>query len=237
MTLQRTAEEIASRLTEDGFDATAYHAGMTAEQREQIQHDFIASSDGIVVATIAFGMGIDKPDIRYVYHYNPAKSLEAYAQEIGRAGRDNEQATCEILLSVDDRTVLENFAYGNTPSRHGVGRLIDLIKDQHEQFHISHHKLSYETDIRILVVRTLLTYLELDGYLKATSPRYDTYKVKPLVTSRVILGHYRGEERDFARCAVKSYQGQIVVHAQHSISCKKAWGRSSTSGTYDRSDE
>lgn len=197
VTLQRTAEEIASRLTEDGFDATAYHAGMTAEQREQIQHDFIASSDGIVVATIAFGMGIDKPDIRYVYHYNPAKSLEAYAQEIGRAGRDNEQATCEILLSVDDRTVLENFAYGNTPSRHGVGRLIDLIKDQHEQFHISHHKLSYETDIRILVVRTLLTYLELDGYLKATSPRYDTYKIKPLVTSRVILDHYRGEERDF----------------------------------------
>ena len=197
VTLQRTAEEIAEQLTEDGLEATAYHAGMKPEQREQIQQDFIASSDGIVVATIAFGMGIDKSDIRYVYHFNPAKSLEAYAQEIGRAGRDNELAICEILLSVDDRIVLENFAYGDTPSRHGVGRLIDLIKDQYDHFHISHHKLSYETDIRILVIRTLLTYLELAGYLKATSPRYDTYKIKPLVTSRVILDHYQGEERDF----------------------------------------
>ena len=204
VTLQRTAEEIAEQLTEDGLEATAYHAGMKPEQREQIQHDFITSSDGIVVATIAFGMGIDKSDIRYVYHFNPAKSLEAYAQEIGRAGRDNDQATCEILLSVDDRTVLENFAYGDTPSRHGVGRLVDLIKDQHDQFHISHHKLSYETDIRILVVRTLLTYLELAGYLKATSPRYDTYKIKPLVTSRVILDHYQGEEREFCAGVLSS---------------------------------
>jgi ATP-dependent DNA helicase RecQ len=204
VTLQRTAEEIAEQLTEDGLEATAYHAGMKPEQREQIQQDFITSSDGIVVATIAFGMGIDKSDIRYVYHFNPAKSLEAYAQEIGRAGRDSEQATCEILLSVDDRTVLENFAYGDTPSRHGVGRLIDLIKDQHDPFHISHHKLSYETDIRILVVRTLLTYLELAGYLKATSPRYDTYKIKPLVTSRVILDHYQGEEREFCAGVLSS---------------------------------
>ncbi|MDE0863401.1 MAG: RecQ family ATP-dependent DNA helicase [Rubripirellula sp.] len=197
VTLQRTAEAIAEQLTEDGLNATAYHAGMKPEQREQIQQDFIASSDGIVVATIAFGMGIDKSNIRYVYHYNPAKSLESYAQEIGRAGRDDQQAICEILLSPEDRTVLENFAYGDTPSRHGIGRLIDLIKDQHDHFHISHHKLSYETDIRILVVRTLLTYLELDGYLKATSPRYDMYKIKPLVTSRKILDHFVGEQREF----------------------------------------
>ena len=204
VTLQRTAEEIAEQLTADGLDATAYHAGMKPDQREQIQQDFIASSDGIVVATIAFGMGIDKSDIRYVYHFNPAKSLEAYAQEIGRAGRDDQEATCEILLSVDDRTVLENFAYGDTPARHGVGRLVDLIKDQHDHFHISHHKLSYETDIRILVVRTLLTYLELAGYLKATSPRYDTYKIKPLVTSRVILDHYQGDEREFCAGVLSS---------------------------------
>ena len=197
VTLQRTAEAIAEQLTDDGFEATAYHAGMKPDQREQIQQNFIASSDGIVVATIAFGMGIDKSDIRYVYHYNPAKSLEAYAQEIGRAGRDDQQATCEMLLSAEDRIVLENFAYGDTPSRHGVGRLIDLVKDQHDQFYLSHHKLSYETDIRILVVRTLLTYLELEGYLKATSPRYDTYKIKPFVTSRKILDHFEGQQREF----------------------------------------
>ncbi len=197
VTLQKTAEEIAERLTSDGLTATAYHAGMNADDRERIQQEFIASSDGIVVATIAFGMGIDKSDIRYVYHFNPPKSLESYAQEIGRAGRDGEDAICEMLLDPEDRTVLENFTYGDTPSRHGVGRFIEMIAGQPESFFVSHYKLSAETDIRILVVRTLLTYLELDGYLKATSPRYDTYKIKPLVTSKSILDRFEGERREF----------------------------------------
>jgi ATP-dependent DNA helicase RecQ len=73
------------------------------------------SEDAIVVATIALGMGIDKPDIRYVYHYNLPKSLENYSQEIGRAGRDGKQSICEILACGDDVTVLENFVYGDTP--------------------------------------------------------------------------------------------------------------------------
>jgi ATP-dependent DNA helicase RecQ len=197
VTLQRTAEEIAERLCSDGVSAMAYHAGMDTETRERIQQEFIESTDGIVVATIAFGMGIDKSNIRYVYHFNPAKSLEAYAQEIGRAGRDGQTATCEMLLSTEDRTVLENFAYGDTPSRHSIGRLIDLLVGQPDQFYLSHYKISSETDIRILVVRTLLTYLELDGYFKATAPRYDTYKIKPLVTSSSILDQFDGERREF----------------------------------------
>jgi ATP-dependent DNA helicase RecQ len=197
VTLQRTAEEIAKQLTADGFAATPYHAGMEADKRASIQQDFIASDDSIVVATIAFGMGIDKSNIRYVYHFNPPKSLEAYAQEIGRAGRDGEDAICEMLLAPEDRTVLENFTYGDTPSRHSVGRLIELLSSEPETCYLSHYKLSYETDIRILVVRTLLTYLELDGYLKATSPRYDTYKIKPLVTSKSILDRFEGERREF----------------------------------------
>lgn len=197
VTLQKTAEEIAQRLTDDGFAATAYHAGMDSEDRSKIQQEFIDSEDGIVVATIAFGMGIDKSNIRYVYHFNPPKSLEAYAQEIGRAGRDGGDSTCEMLLSPSDRTVLENFTYGDTPSRHGVGRFIDMLAGQPDSFYVSHYKLSAETDIRISVIRTLLTYLELDGFLKTTAPRYDTYKIKPLVTSKSILDQFQGERREF----------------------------------------
>ena len=197
VSLQRTAAEIAERLTEDGVAATAYHAGLGDEKRGEIQEDFLRSDDKIIVATIAFGMGIDKPNIRYVYHYNPPKSLESYAQEIGRAGRDGEDAICEMLLVPEDRVVLENFVFGDTPSRLNVGQFIDLLVGQHDHFHVSHYKLSAATDIRILVVRTLLTYLELDGYLKATSPRYETYKIKPLVTSQNILRHFRGEKRQF----------------------------------------
>ena len=197
VTLQKTAEEIAERLTNDGFPAAAYHAGMDAEERERIQQSFVNSADSIVVATIAFGMGIDKADIRYVYHFNPPKSLESYAQEVGRAGRDGETSICEMIVMPEDRTVLENFTYGDTPSRHGVGRLIDLIHGQPDPFFVSHYRLSSETDIRVLVVRTLLTYLELDGYLKATSPRYETYKIKPLVTSKSILSRFEGDRRRF----------------------------------------
>lgn len=194
---QKTAESIAERLSGDGIAATAYHAGMDPETRTSIQQQFLDSDDGIIVATIAFGMGIDKANIRYVYHYNPPKSLEAYAQEIGRAGRDGDPSICEMLLLPEDRVVLENFTYGDTPSRHGVGQMIDFCHGQPDEFFVSHYKLSFETDIRILVVRTLLTYLELDGYLQATSPRYDTYKIHPLVTSRAILANFDGERREF----------------------------------------
>ena len=194
---QKTAEQVAQRLTDVGYVATAYHAGMDAEQRSDIQRRFLDSDDAIIVATIAFGMGIDKPNIRYVYHFNPPKSLEAYAQETGRAGRDGKDSICEMLLQPTDRIVLENFTHGDTPSRHSVGRLIDLCHGQPDEFFLSHYKVAYETDIRILVVRTLLTYLELDGYLSATAPRYETYKIHPLVTSAAILANFDGERRQF----------------------------------------
>lgn len=197
VTQQRTAEEIAEQLSLAGLDADAYHAGLSPEQRNDIQQHFIASDTAIIVATIAFGMGIDKSNIRYVYHYNPAKSLESYAQEIGRAGRDGVDSIVETILLPDDRIVLENFAFGDTPSKHSVRFLMELLAGQPDLFHVSHYRLSSESDIRISVVKTLLTYLELDGYIKATSPRYETYKVKPLVTGKTILGHFSGEPRQF----------------------------------------
>lgn len=197
VTVQKAAEEIAEKLSQDGLNATAYHAGMDTADRTRIQQQFLESDDGIVVATIAFGMGIDKANIRYVYHYNPAKSLEAYAQEIGRAGRDGSDSICEMLLVPEDRIVLENFTYGDIPTAGAVRMLFERIAGQSESFFISHYKLSAETDVRMLVLRTLLTYLELDGYLKGTSPRYDSYEFRPKVTSKSILAHFEGEKREF----------------------------------------
>jgi ATP-dependent DNA helicase RecQ len=115
VTLQRTAEQVASRLAAAGFAARAYHAGLEPDERTAVQDWFLASDRGIVVATIAFGMGIDKANIRYVDHYNLPKSLENLSQEIGRAGRDGLPSTCEIYVCPDDLNALENFALGDTP--------------------------------------------------------------------------------------------------------------------------
>jgi len=198
VTLQKTAEQVAERLQAANIPAKAYHAGLKDEDRGSIQDWFMQSQRAVVVATIAFGMGIDKSNIRSIIHYNPSKSLENYAQEIGRAGRDGASAVCQTLLVPEDRVVLENFAFGDTPSRESVTRFVETLRGQPDEFHISHYGLSYDTDIRESVLRTLLTYLELKGLITSTSPRYDSYRFKPKIDSKKILDQLDDQRRQFA---------------------------------------
>ena len=99
---RKRTEEACSILREKGYNALAYHAGMSNTQREENLSRFMAEDDLIMVATIAFGMGIDKPDIRFVFHTDLPSSPEAYYQEIGRAGRDGEPAVAHMLYGMDD---------------------------------------------------------------------------------------------------------------------------------------
>src|SRR5262249_22703107 len=129
VTLQKTAEDVAELLAQRGLLAKSYHAGMENEIRTLVQDWFMAAPDAIVVATIAFGMGIDKSNIRAAYHYNLPKTLENYAQEIGRAGRDGLESRCEMLASDTDRIVLENFTYGDTPTPESIAALMDHLME------------------------------------------------------------------------------------------------------------
>lgn len=199
VTLQKTAVEVAEACAEAGLYARPYHAGMETDERDEVQEWFMNGESNIVVATIAFGMGIDKSDIRYVYHYNAPKSIESYAQEIGRAGRDGKVSRCEMLLVPRDRITLENFVYGDTPSLPSIHALLDEIAKKDREFYISHITISNQCDIKTLVTQTLLTYLELDGYIGSTAPRYDEYLFKPVVSSAMILEQLNGEPQTFAR--------------------------------------
>lgn len=103
------AQEIARMLSEQGISALPYHAGMEAESRRKIQDAFMSDKTRVIVATVAFGMGIDKPDVRFVIHGAMPGSLEAYSQEAGRAGRDGKPARCLLLHSWADKNLQEFF--------------------------------------------------------------------------------------------------------------------------------
>jgi len=199
VTLQRTAEEVAGFLSQNGLSAGAYHAGMKDEHRAEMQDRFMTGDMDIVVATIAFGMGIDKADIRYVYHYNLPKSLENFVQESGRAGRDGEAAFCEILACLDDLTVLENFVYGDTPSPTALQSVVEHVLMQGEEFSVSRYQLSGAKDIRPIVIATALTYLELDGVISPTGPFYSGYQYQLLRSEEQGLAGHSEERKQFLR--------------------------------------
>lgn len=123
---RKKVEEFADILKANGINALPYHAGMDSQMRTENQDAFLMEKVDVIVATIAFGMGIDKPDVRYVIHYDIPKSLEGYYQETGRAGRDGGQGECIAFYAYKDLQKLEKFMQGKPVAEQEIGRQLLL---------------------------------------------------------------------------------------------------------------
>lgn len=165
---RKAVEQVTSRLKTAGLSVVAYHAGMDDVARGGAQDEFMSGRTQMIVATNAFGMGIDKPDIRFVAHYHLPGSIEAYYQEIGRAGRDRLSSDCELLFNYADKRTQDYFIEGSYPPPELIARVYEtLVAIRQERIELSTREIAQRAGIRNeMAVQSALITLEKAGHIE-----------------------------------------------------------------------
>lgn len=225
---RKKVDAVSETLASWGIKCVAYHGGMTDQERERAQEVFITRKADIAVATNAFGMGIDRSDVRFVIHYEIPGSVEAYYQEAGRAGRDGEAAYCELLFNYADTRTQEFFIDGANPNPTAIRAIYQYLlndADREYEVHRTLDEIAEGADVKnSMSVGSAMATLARSGYIErfdlARTRKKGTRLLRPdVLTSQLKLDEAAIEEKD-RRDREKL---KAMVEMSYSRICRQKW--------------